>query len=238
MNTHSLDLEASSSQFAAIVDGSQTGLDFSNTLSIEAWVKMETSGGVIASKYNEQGNQRGYKFSINGGYLSYQYSSNGAANPGSYDVTASTNQLVVGSWYHAAVTVTTASKDIKFYVNGVLCSNGSSNDNSAGTSILNTTADFALGKYQINGPANSDFFDGLLDEVRLWSDIRTQAELVDNMYKQISASEGGLVAYYRLNNSYLDETSNNNDLTSSGSPTFITTDKAPVDRTVVTAFML
>jgi YD repeat-containing protein len=41
-NSHSLDLESSSSQYASISDLNQVGLDFSNDLTLGAWVKFET----------------------------------------------------------------------------------------------------------------------------------------------------------------------------------------------------
>jgi hypothetical protein len=40
MNTHSLDLELSSSQYAYITDANQTGLDITGDFTIEAWIKL------------------------------------------------------------------------------------------------------------------------------------------------------------------------------------------------------
>ena len=50
--------------------------------------------------------------------------------------------------------------------------------------------------------------------MRIWSDIRTQTEIQDNMYKELIGNENNLVAYYNFNDgrgvSLLDLTSNNN----------------------------
>ena len=47
-NSHSLDLESSSSQYASITDASQTGLDITGDLTIELWAKFES----LPSEYN------------------------------------------------------------------------------------------------------------------------------------------------------------------------------------------
>ncbi|MCA9933506.1 MAG: LamG domain-containing protein [Ardenticatenaceae bacterium] len=43
-----------------------------------------------------------------------------------------------------------------------------------------------------------DLFGGQIDEVRLWSDARTQTEIQDNMFASIAHNEAGLAAYYRM----------------------------------------
>lgn len=63
---------------------------------------------------------------------------------------------------------------------------------------------------------------GLIDEVRLWSVAKTQAEIQASMNTELTGSETGLEAYWKFNNSLEDETSNNRDLTGSGSPTYST----------------
>jgi hypothetical protein len=55
---------------------------------------------------------------------------------------------------------------------------------------------------------------------RVWSDIRSEAEIQTNYQRELAGNEDNLVAYWKLNNNYLDETTNDNDLTASGSPVF------------------
>ena len=38
-----------------------------------------------------------------------------------------------------------------------------------------------------------------MDEVRIWDDARTQAEIKANMYAELTGSENNLVAYYNMN---------------------------------------
>ena len=43
------------------------------------------------------------------------------------------------------------------------------------------------------------FFEGLIDEVRIWSTALTQSEIQANMTNYLAGTETGLLAYYRLN---------------------------------------
>ena len=40
---------------------------------------------------------------------------------------------------------------------------------------------------------------GSMDELRIWNDARTITEINDNMNKELSGTEAGLVGYYRFN---------------------------------------
>ena len=59
---------------------------------------------------------------------------------------------------------------------------------------------------QINNPQlrmgvgnNNYFYQGALDEVRIWSVQRSQAQIAANMYNELSGSENNLKAYYNFN---------------------------------------
>ncbi|MCF7836026.1 MAG: hypothetical protein K9M15_02800, partial [Candidatus Marinimicrobia bacterium] len=67
-----------------------------------------------------------------------------------------------------------------------------------------------------------------------WSDVRTAQEIADNWNTELNGDEENLVAYYKLNNSLLDETSNDNDLTNNNSCPF-STDVPWADLPVATA---
>lgn len=41
-------------------------------------------------------------------------------------------------------------------------------------------------------------FDGLIDEVRIWNTVRTQAQIQEYICETLTGSESGLVAYYRM----------------------------------------
>ena len=222
MNSHSLDLEASSSQYASITDASQTGLDITGDLTIEAWVKLETLTGtdtnqLITGKWGASGDAVGYALvyqDISGThYLSFW-----SANSGSSTTKNVAWTPVVGVWYHVAVTYDASAGSCKLYVNGL---QQGSEQTGLPTSIGNNSQPYTIG-VNYNGGTSVHYLDGLIDEVRVWDDIRTVTEIADNKDKEISGASANLQGYWRLNNDYTDETSNGNDLTASGSPVFST----------------
>jgi hypothetical protein len=225
-NSHSIDLEDGSSQSLSITDANQTGLDITGDISIEAWIKREsaTDNDVICSKFLSAGDQRSWQFSItSAGVLGFIYSSDGGFTASSnitWHITDSAQITSLDTWYHVAITVDVSAKTLVFYVNGssVASSNNGAQWNFA-TSINNSTAEVSIGADEAHA---SNFFDGLIDEVRIWDDIRTAQEISDNYETELVGNEANLQAYWKLNNSLLDETSNDNDLTNNNSAVFST----------------
>jgi len=221
-NTHSLDLESGSSQYAYIADVSQTGLDVTGDISIEGWIKLESlpsdgSTFPIVSKWNGSSNLSYlFTYSNDGGVYKLQIfwtSGGSSANLSNFTYTVT---LSTGVWYHIAVTADVSVPSALFYVDGT--EYASTSVSTGATAIYDGVAEFQIGKKQ----DDTVYFDGLIDEVRVWSDIRSGAEISANYQKELTGSEANLVGYWKLNNNYLDETSNNNDLTASGSPVFST----------------
>ena len=85
-NSHSLDLEVNSTQYASISDASQTGLDFSDAVTLSAWVNYESmpaGDNNVLTKRVGVGNQRSYHFMTNGTnliFISYTDGSTVACN--------------------------------------------------------------------------------------------------------------------------------------------------------------
>jgi len=236
-NTHSLDLEASSSQYASITDANQTGLDITGDLTIEAWVKLEqlpstaTSTMCLVGKYRDAGGTGGYKLVIT---TSDILRLNFVDNDGKTTQTLidSDSAIVtsndVGEWVHLAVSADISTPTGVIYKNGVAVASTVSSPTSTATTIATNTNDFAIG-YDSNN--STQYVDGLIDEVRVWNDVRTAQEIQDNLGKELVGNEANLQGYWKLNNDYTDETSNGNDLTASGSPVFST--DVPFDNTTL-----
>lgn len=218
LNTHSLDLERDSSQFASRADNAS--LSITGDFSFEAWVKLESTGitQTIISKNDNGGGQRSYAIGIgtdNKPLVTF-YSHISFAD-GFWSREVSDTALVIDTWTHIAVTVDVSVPTMKWYINGSLVA--STTANATATSIADCTADFVLGADMSSG-TKVNHFDGLVDEVRLWNDIRTAAEISANYMTQLTGGETNFVGYWKLNNNYNDETSNENHLTASGSPVF------------------
>jgi len=220
MNTRSLDLEKSSNQYAYITDAAQTGLDITGDFTLEAWVKIEeiSTNMVVVGKYSSATSQKSYMLFIDTNLDLTAYFSHDGVHHSNAKISNGVIDDYIGKWVHIAATadVSQGASGIQIYLNGqpqemTTLSNFS-------TSVLNGTADFRIGSRFES--ANQDFFDGKIDEVRVWNDIRTANEIEQNFHKELVGNEANLQGYWKLNNNYLDETSNNNDLTAVNSPVF------------------
>lgn len=114
-------------------------------------------------------------------------------------------ELQAGEWYHVAMTWDLTTTELKFYVNGKLQSSGNATwKTDAGSGVI----DLALGgpaapnarrffigySYDPNRPLN-----GLVSQVRIWSVVRTEQEIFNNMYDvETPESKPELRAYWKF----------------------------------------
>jgi len=138
-------------------------------------------------------------------------SSNGTVQ----ETLARTCDLTLNSWKHLAVTWTAASHSAEFFLNG----NSLGTSSGSYTSISDNTSAFAIGSQDTD---LGSYFNGQIDECRLWNIVRTVDEIYSYKDVQISASTVGLVGYWQLNNDWADQTASNNTLTAVNTPTFTT----------------
>lgn len=215
--THSLDLEASSSQYASITDASQTGLDITGDFTIEAWVKPESLDGTVINK--RHGDEAGYQLNIaSTGALQVVYAS-GSGSSNYRQLEGSSGQVVTGVWQFISVTVDVSAGSGTGYVNGKSVSIPSVDG--TGTSVAGNARDFKVGVGH-NGTSLEKYFDGLIKDVRVFSDIRTQSEIVSDAHTE-NVSDANLQGEWNFNSVYTDSSGNGNTLTASGSPVFSTT---------------
>ena len=111
-------------------------------------------------------------------------------NPTGFEFVTSTT-FDPGKWYHVAVT--SSGSAMQYYVNGVL------------EKTLSTTFIMGASPNDDNLVFGGSFgnhtiypFDGDMDEVRVWSVVRTADEIKANMYKELAGTETNLVAYYKM----------------------------------------
>ncbi len=171
-------------------------------LTIEAWV--------YSGNFNQNGfifekgplNQQ-YSFFFEGDALTFRSKHSGTEN--NLVVTSSGIPFSSNIWHHIAATYDGTTK--KIYVDGnleaqVSCS-GTLNTNSTGSII---------GAYNSGFP--NYYFNGKIDDVRIWNDARTASEIQEYMHKEVASDASGLVAYYKMSNgtgtSLTDNSSNSN----------------------------
>lgn len=127
--------------------------------------------------------------------------------------------LEAGRWYHIAATFDGAQADpdkIQLYIDGV---ESSTFTNEGASSIPQDDGDLVIG-----GSANGvgDGFQGKLQDVRLWSVPKSSVFVARNRYKwQRPAELANLAAWYPLDGDANDYSGNGNDLSATGSPTYV-----------------
>ena len=136
--------------------------------------------------------------------------------------------LSVDTWYHIVLVHDNSANTLKWYVNGT-----EQNTNTS-VNIPSNTGTFYLGT---NSDADNKYFNGRIDEVRIWNDVRTAAEIADNKDDELVGNESGLVAYYKMSDgtgtTLTDNSSNSNNgtltnmVTSGGSSDWVTSN-API----------
>lgn len=191
---NSLDFDGSN-DYATL--GDVDAIDGSTTFTFEAWIKPSTAstGERIFSKEVGSGSD-GISMAVFGASADQlQLSARNGSN--SFGFTGSV--LTIGSWNHVAYVYNGAgsgnSDKLKCYVNGIEQSMTFST--TVPSSFSSNAQSFTLG---IRSSALDLPFDGEMDEVRIWSDVRTEEEIRDNMNRKLDvANESNLVGYYQFN---------------------------------------
>jgi len=98
--------------------------------------------------------------------------------------------LGLNTWYHLASVYNGAS--MKLYVNGILQS-------TVDVSGTPTTAEGVIMNFGDNPTWQGRFFNGVMDEIRIWNVARTEQEIQDNMTVELTGNEEGLVGYWPMN---------------------------------------
>jgi Concanavalin A-like lectin/glucanases superfamily len=164
-----------------------------NDFTLEAWIKPSATlpvltgtqiyqgYGIIYADVNTTTNDFGTSL-VNGKFAF------GVGNP---DTNVQSASLITnGQWSHVAATRSMTTGVIQVIVNGVVDGTLTTTQ----TGVLSAPPTIALGADTID----RHFFNGLMDEVRLWSVVRTPADIVATMHQRLTGAEVGLVGYYRF----------------------------------------
>ena len=93
-----------------------------------------------------------------------------------------------GLWHY--YTVVKSATNTFLYIDGIL-------EAEKGSTILNPAgSSFRIGR-QYGGYA--EYFEGIIDELRIWSNAQTSAQIHENMCQTLSSSETDLVSYWQFN---------------------------------------
>lgn len=214
-------------QYLSISDAAQTGLDIIGDISMEVWIKIEqlpstvgASFGIITKSDNLAAATMAYDMFIKSNdVLGIHCMKSSAEKIQGYSTVVIVDSNDVGEWVHLAATVDVSTKTVLLYKNGSSVS--VTYTRQTGSSMNNTSVPLFIGcLYRESTGGANNYFNGLMDDVRIWDDIRAQSEIQDNMNVELTGSEDNLAGYWKFNNNGTDETLNSNDLTLYGSPAF------------------
>ena len=104
---------------------------------------------------------------------------------------STTAALAQNTWTHVAATWNSGSNTPLIYFNGVLQTTGSGGTSSSGTSGLVTIGTRPGGGTQ--------YFNGALDELRVWNKTLSACEINDNMNRSIIGAQTSLIMNYNFN---------------------------------------
>lgn len=163
-----------------------------SSLTLEAWIyprstvykriisnyKGTTFGGQFAlDTYNPTNNGRGLRFFVI------------SATSVSHSVTIA-NTLTLNTWNHVAGTFDNGV--MKLYVNGIAVATSTA----PFTSIPANTNEVTIGEDP--SIVVSEFFDGKMDDIRVWNTARTATEISTNMSNCLVGNEVGLKNYWKF----------------------------------------
>jgi hypothetical protein len=173
-----------------ISDNESLDMD-SGTLTIEAWIKphYDVLSGTYEIIIEKVPDCYILCMTDNGKARMYVRNSSGTAYRATSDET-----LTADKWVHLAGVVSMSSSYVKLYIDGILVVTNSS---VTGSAIYTSSSDLRIGY----DASNDSPFKGAIDQVRLWNDVRTQTEIIDNMYKPLEGSESNLMGYWHFDES-------------------------------------
>ncbi|WP_430401127.1 LamG-like jellyroll fold domain-containing protein [Flavobacterium sp.] len=164
-----------------VVLPNESNFDFTNQMTVEFWM----NSNVIPQQWDAfvaKGDDSWRVALTSTGTV-------GFAGNGAFTDFFSTTSVTDGNWHHVAVTYDGANAII--YIDGIL-----ENSISATGNFDNSAFNVSIGE---NLQQTGRFYNGNLDDLRIWNVARTNLEIDGNKNCGIIGSETGLVAYYNFN---------------------------------------
>ena len=151
------------------INGLKSSIAGTTELSVTAWVKPDDNvDETIIGIWDGSGNDdKIFDIHINGGgYLELSL-----RDGGTNYITTSSTIITEGDWQHIGFTYDGGSTTVKLYINGVLDATDESNPSSLHTG---TGSPELIGIY---GDRSSSAFDGVIDEMSIWTDVLSDEEV-------------------------------------------------------------
>ena len=154
------------------------------SISVEAWIRLNNVSGVhpVIMKYLNS-TWKDWGMQIADGVLQV-----GIENSAD-DWEMKGGEVISGEWTHVAFTFDNSVDLVKLYVNGIEVANKTMSKN-----MPDTEASVRFGRHGYY----TNYFRGLIDEVRIWNYARSSEELKTGMFQRIVKPVAGLLGYWNF----------------------------------------
>lgn len=157
-------------------------IDLTAGYTVEGWFKTSSASDqtIFAGVDPGDGSHRVSVGTTSEGKVKYSYYASEVVSTGSYN-----DEL----WHHYAVTYDNAK--MVLYVDGVTI------DSSAVTDSIPNLTEMVMARQALE--VSAKYFDGYLDEMRIWNSARTYEQVGGTMNQTLQGDEYGLIHYWRIN---------------------------------------
>jgi gliding motility-associated-like protein len=162
-------------------------------ITVEAWIKPSTTAGAyLITNRTSECCVNGYWWGLgcSNGTLNLEMSDCGVAS--NYIALSTPSMITTGAWNHVAFV--RSGLQVNLYVNGIL--GARLTDNSVRNFLASAGGVVNLGVWNYGPPAG--WFNGYMDEVRIWNVARTQCEIQTYMNCEIPTTAANLLANYHF----------------------------------------
>lgn len=162
-----------------------------NSFTIELWFKAN-SGGVLVTELGQNAVNVGFHCSA------IEILSNGTVLVRPWNMPSVTlGTITFGSWNHVVMRYNATTQFLDGALNGIISGTGSVG-NRLSPMFFGLNQYWAFGAGSTTNMGNGNFFNGTIDEVRIWDTAITNVQIGANYNKTVSGNARGLVAYYKL----------------------------------------
>jgi len=182
-----LDLTASRSNYVQVA--SAPSLTLTNQFTFEAWIKPRTAQCNTILARGDGANLATTDYIFQAGTDGTNCGVMKVALMAGGQWTTSASTLPTNAWVHVAVTCDGVTKRV--YINGLL-----DRAVTATGSEYQSASPLFIGR---QGSSGGNYFDGVLDEVRVWNTTRSAAQIQTNLNRVLPVNEPSLMGYWRFN---------------------------------------
>mgnify|MGYP000613304356 CR=1 FL=1 len=198
--TDNYGIQFSQSDSTYIIVPELSALNVTNNFTIELWMRPNKTEAwaVLLQEGQCYGGKGSYHLSIQpDSLMQMSFLCSGNCN---YDnVYKCSTKIYPGACLHVAVTYSSAGP--QFYFNGVAQPGFWASGSYCGNLYI-SNIDFKIAAYRYLNLTMGAFYDGMLDELRIWKRVRTPAEIQANMNQKLTGNETDLILYMDMDDPF------------------------------------